>query len=86
MKALASSLRLPPSPRRETSAETLYIFQLYALMEEKRRPGKDGTLRGKKKEIYNEQNLENIRICDIIFIDSNDSNIEKFILAYTIEH
>jgi len=41
---LSSSLRLPPSPLRETSAETLYIFQLYALMKEKRRPGKDGKI------------------------------------------
>jgi len=40
----APTFRLPPSPLRETSAETLYIFQLYALMKEKRRPGKDGKI------------------------------------------
>ena len=42
MKTPASPLRLPPSPLRETSAETVYIFQLCALIERKRRPGKDG--------------------------------------------
>jgi len=41
MKTATSPLRLPPSPLRETSAATVYIFQLYALMEGKRRPGKD---------------------------------------------